>query len=347
MRILRRMQPIFVLLALVFMTLLLRSQWEELQSYTWQLDARWLAVSAGAIMAAWAVEIVIWRWLLRTVGGILPYWPAARIWFLSAIVRYIPGNIWQPLSITLLSERRGVKPEATLTSVVLYQVITILAVAPIAAAYFALTGNWGVLTDMVSGAAPALIALALTPVIVFIVRPGWLIELVNWALHRMGRPRLPIGLARTTLVALLAIAIADWLIWGTAFCALAFGISQYTTEQIWVLAPHLIIIYPVAYAVGFISFLTPSGLGVREGALYLLLAPLVGGGAVTVLALAMRVWTMLGELIAAGVSALIPDAPHPDRTTVNPGAIAAAEATPAVELIQQEGGLGERLTAEG
>lgn len=341
MRVLRRMQPIFMLLAIAFMALLLRSQWEELQSYTWRIDPRWLAISAGAIIAAWAVEIVIWRWLLRTVGNHLPFWPAARIWFLSAIVRYIPGNIWQPLSITILSERRGVKPEATLISVVLYQVITILAVAPIAAVYFALTGNWGILTDLLREAAPGLILLALTPVLVFVARPSLLIELVNWALHRMGRTRLPIGLSRITLIALMAIAIVDWLIWGTAFCALAFGISEYIPSQLWTLAPHLIVIYPVAYAIGFISFLTPSGLGVREGALYLLLAPLVGGGGVTVLALAMRVWTMLGELIAAGVSALFPDrAPE------------ALDSLPIAEPLQdsdtaQERGLGEGLTAGG
>jgi hypothetical protein len=304
---LRRMQPFFVVLALGFMLLLLRSQWEELQRYEWRLTPLWLAASAALMVAAWAVEIVIWLRLLGAVGSGLPYWPAARIWFLSAIVRYIPGNIWQPLSITLLAERRGVKPEATLTSVVLYQVVTILAVAPIAAAYFALTGNWGVLTDMLRGAAPWLIALALAPVIAFIAQPGWLLEVVNWALHRIGRARLPIGLSRTALLSVLAIAMVDWLLWGAAFCALAFGIGQYSAIQMAALAPHLIVLYSVAYAVGFVSFLTPSGLGVREGALYLLLAPLLGGGAVTVLALAMRVWTTLGELIAAGVSAVIPD----------------------------------------
>ena len=307
MRFLRRMQPVFVLLALLFMGLLLHSQWEELQRYEWQINPFWLAISAGFMVAAWAVEVAIWLRLLGTVGSGLPYWPAARIWFLSAIVRYIPGNIWQPLSITLMSQRRGIKPEATLTSVVLYQVVTILAVAPIAAAYFALTGNWGVLTGVLSGAAPWLIAAALTPVIIFIVQPGWLLEVVNWGLHRLGRARLPIGLSRTALILLIAIAIADWLIWGITFCTLAFGISQYTPGEMWALAPHLIAIYSVAYAIGFVSFLTPSGLGVREGALYMLLAPLLGGGAVTILALAMRIWTTLGELVAAGVSALLPD----------------------------------------
>jgi len=306
-RILRRMQPLFVLLALIFMILLLHSQWAELQSYVWQLRPAWLALSAGCLAAAWAVEVALWRWLLRTVGGRLPYWSAVRIWFLSAIVRYIPGNIWQPLSITLLAQRRGVKPEATLTSIVLYQVIITLAVAPIAGVYFAVTGNWGVLTDLVRGAAPWLIAVGLAPFVIFIVQPAWLIECVNWGLHRLRRARLPGGLTRPALLALLALAGVDWLLWGAAFATLSFGINAYAPATMWTLAPHLIAVYPVAYAIGYLSLLTPSGLGVREGALYLLLAPITGGAAITLLALAMRVWTTLGELVAAGVSALIPD----------------------------------------
>jgi uncharacterized membrane protein YbhN (UPF0104 family) len=306
-RVLQRLQPIFILLALLFVALLLGSQWQELQNYAWQITPFWLVVSACGLVAAWAVEIVIWRRLLRTVGGQLRYGSALRIWFLSAIVRYIPGNIWQPLSITLLAQQRGVKPEATLTSIVLYQVIITLAVAPIAAVYFAATGNWGVLTDLMRGAAPWAIAVGLTPLIAFVVQPAWLIALVNWGLQRLGRNRLPHSLTRSELLLALALAVVDWLLWGTVFAALAFGVHAYTPAEMWALAPHLIAIYPVAYVIGFLSFITPSGLGVREGALYLLLAPVTGGATITLLALAMRVWTMLGELIAAGVSVLLPD----------------------------------------
>ena len=306
-KVLRRLQPIFILLALLFIALLLGSQWQELQSYTWQITPFWLAISAGGLAAAWVVEVAIWRRLLRTVGGNLYYGSALRIWFLSAIVRYIPGNIWQPLSITLLAQQRGVKPEATLTSIVLYQAIITLAVAPIAAVYFAATGNWGVLTDLMHSAAPWAIAVGLAPLIAFVVQPAWLIALINWGLQRIGRNRLPHELTRMELLHALALAIVDWLLWGVAFMALAFGIHAYTLAEMWTLAPHRIAVYPVAYVIGFLSFITPSGLGVREGALYLLLAPVTGGGAITLLALAMRVWTTLGELIAAGISALIPD----------------------------------------
>lgn len=307
MRTLRRMQPIFVLLALLFMALLLRSQWEELQTHQWQLNPPWLVASAGFLVAAWAVEIAVWLRLLRTVGGRLGYWPGARIWFLSAIVRYIPGNVWQPLSMTLLCQRRGVKPEATVTSILLYQVVTLLAVTPVAAVYFGATGNWGLLTGLLAGYGPLLVVAGLVPLVAFVIRPSLLIEFINWVLVRFGRKALDTSLSRTELMLVLGLTVFDWMIWGASFCALAFGLNAYTPQEMLSLAPHLIAVYPVAFAVGFVSLITPSGLGVREGAFYLLLAPLMGGGTVTVVALAMRIWTMLGEAIAAGVSLLLPD----------------------------------------
>ena len=307
MRILRRMQPLFVLLALLFMALLLHSQWEELQTHQWQLNPLWLTVSAGFLVVAWAVEIAVWLRLLRTVGGHLGYWPGARIWFLSAIVRYIPGNVWQPLSMTLLCQRRGVKPEATVTSILLYQMVTLLAVTPIFALYFGITGNWGLLTGLLAGFGPWLVAAGLAPLVAFVVRPRMLIELVNWLLVRFGRDALSTALSRIELILVLGLTVVDWMIWGASFCALAFGLNRYTPQEMLSLAPHLIAVYPVGFAVGFVTLITPSGLGVREGAFYLLLAPILGGGAVTVIALAMRIWTMLGEVAAAGVSLLLPD----------------------------------------
>ncbi len=320
MRTLRRMQPLFVLLALLFMALLLRSQWEELQTHQWQLNPPWLVASAVLLVAAWAVEIAVWLRLLHTVGGKLGYGPGARIWFLSAIVRYIPGNVWQPLSMTLLCQRRGVKPEATVTSILLYQVIILLAVTPIAAIYFGASGNWGLLTDLLSGFGPWLIGIGLAPLAAFLVRPALLIDVVNWGLRRFGRSPLETGFTRGALVTILALAVADWVIWGASFCALAFGLNSYSAPEMLALAPHLIAVYSVAYAIGLVSLLTPSGLGVREGAFYLLLAPIMGGGTVTVVALAMRIWTMVGEAIAAAISLVLPDrlpAPAPDAAATD------------------------------
>jgi uncharacterized membrane protein YbhN (UPF0104 family) len=238
------------------------------------------------------------------VGAHLPLRPATRIWFLSAVVRYVPGNIWQPLSMTLQCERRGIAPEATLTSVLFYQVLTLLGASPIAAIYFGVTGNWGLLTGPLHAWTPLLVGLGLAPIVVFVVRPAWLIEIVNWLLAKLKRPPLALNLTRADAVVVLLLAAVDWLLWGACFAALTFALEAFPPAEILQLAPHLVAGYAIAYVVGIVSLITPSGLGVREGALYLLLAPLVGGGVVAVAAIAMRLWVTLGELLAAGACLL-------------------------------------------
>lgn len=307
MRTIQKLQPLFLALAFIFIVLLLASQWAELSSHTWRLDWRWLLVSAAFLLGAWAVEIQVWRVLLAVVGGRLAYWPAARIWFLSAITRYVPGNIWQPLSITLMCQRRGVPPTVTLTSVVFYQILVLLSSLPIAALYLGVTGNWGLLTPTLAPWTPLFVAGSLIPVAVYLVRPAVLLEVVNWVLAKLKRLPLAAHITRPVALAVLLLALFDWLLWGASFAALTFALQEYSTAEMLRLAPHLVAAYAIAYTIGLVSLLTPSGIGVREGAFYVLLAPLLGGGVITVSALAMRLWTTLGELIAAGVSALVRD----------------------------------------
>ncbi len=295
------MQPLFLLLAVVLIGFLLANQWEQLSAVSWRLEPSWLLVSTLFLFGSWAVEVLIWCWILLLLGSRLPYLTAVRIWFLAAIVRYIPGNIWQPLSMTIRSQKFGVRPEATLTSVLLYQVIILLAAAPIATLYFGLSGNYGLLNDWLAGIGPWLLGLTILPVLIFLLRPDWLVEVLNRLLRIVKRPALEAELSSANLLGLLCVAIVDWLLWGTSFAALTFALGTYSAEQLSALAPHLIASYPIAYAIGFLSLITPSGFGVREGALYVLLSPLLGGSVVTIAALGMRLWTMVGELVAAAV----------------------------------------------
>jgi len=56
----------------------------------------------------------------------------------------------------------------------------------------------------------------------------------------------------------------------------------------------------VAGVAGILAVFVPAGLGVREAALSLLLAPQLGEGLAIGLALASRVWLLLSELGAFG-----------------------------------------------
>ena len=303
-RLLRWVQPLMMVAATIFILLLLARQWPSLRAHAWQLRAGWLALSALAMIASWAVEIALWRAILAALGGRVAYLPAARIWFKSAVVRYVPGNIWQPLSMTIQAQQQGVRPEATVTSVALYQGIILMAAAPMAALYFWLTGNWGLMAVTAGTLRLLLILLALSPVALFLASPNLLITMLNWLLAKVGRPGVDAGLGRMQLAAMLAVAAFDWLLWGAAFATLTYGVTVLTGAEMAALAPHLIAAYAIAYCVGFLSFITPSGFGVREGALYVLLATVMDPAVVTVAALAMRVWTMVGEVVMAILATL-------------------------------------------
>ena len=254
------------------------------------------------MLASWALEVRIWHLLLRVVDGIVPYGAALRMWFLAALIRYIPGNVWQPLSLTLYCQHWGVRPEATIASIALYQAVVLLAVIPLALTYFGLTGNWGVLTIILQGFAPWLLNLGALPLLIFLLRPNWLLAILNWALVRMGRNAIDGHIATGQLLGLLLLGIITWLCWGASFAALALALGRPTALSLGEFVLHLVAVYSVAYAIGFLSLITPSGFGVREGTFYLLLTPLLPGGYVTAIALAMRLWNILGEVIMALVT---------------------------------------------
>ena len=299
----RWLQPALLLVALLAVAWFLRQQWPALRSYPWRFDAVWFTAACASLVVTWAVEVGIWRAVLRMVGGELGYWPAVRIWFLSAVVRYVPGNIWQPLSLTLYGRRYGIAAEATVTSIALYQVVILLAAAPLAAVYFVWIDTQTLLAQLL-GQVHWLVALAAAvPLGVFVARPGLFMALLNWGLARMGRPQLTIRLSGPGLLALIVAAIIDWLLWGSTFAAFVFALVGAGIPDLRGLWPQLMLSYPIAYAIGFLSLLTPSGFGVREGAFFLLLVPRLDGAVVTVVALAMRLWTTVGELLFALLSA--------------------------------------------
>jgi hypothetical protein len=86
-----------------------------------------------------------------------------------------------------------------------------------------------------------------------------------------------------------------WVLTGLAFAALVRAMFPLPASDL----PLAIAGYSASYAVGFLSLLTPGGIGVREGVLVLALAPVMPAGPALVVALVSRLWMMLFELLGA------------------------------------------------
>jgi uncharacterized membrane protein YbhN (UPF0104 family) len=275
----------------VFFAVTLAARWREVISLKWQPRPGVFALACVLLALSYALVACLWGLALRRAAG-TPVRAGARIWFLANLARYVPGNVWSFVGAVELARREGVARSRTLAVMALTQVLSVgvalLAGLPVLLAERARLGR------------PALLG----AVAVVVVAAG--AAVFRRQLLGLARRRLP-GLDPGALVpapgtvALLTVGYAAyWAVTGLAFAALVASAYRLAPGDV----PLVVAAYAAAYAVGFLSLLTPAGLGVREGVLVVALAPVLPAGPALVVALVSRVWTMLAELAGAAAAQL-------------------------------------------
>ena len=275
-----------------FFVATLAARWNDVISLNWRLEPGLFVLAT--VLLALSYVLVAWLWglaLHRAAGTRLA--AGARIWFLSNLARYVPGNVWSYVGAVELARREGVARRTTLSVMAITQVLSVGVAL--------LTGLPVLLAERARLGRPALL--------------GVVVVLVAAALAAIFRRRL-LGLARRRLpdfdpadvtpsagtVALLTVGYAAyWVVTGLAFAALVASLYPLALTDI----PVVVAAYAAAYAVGFLALLTPAGLGVREGVLVVALAPVLPAGPALVVALISRLWMMLVELAGAAVAHLV------------------------------------------
>lgn len=294
----RRLKSLIRIAALVislgFMAALVSTQWQALQTFQWQVRPALLALSLAGLWLAWLLELSVWRFLLASLGGYLRWGRAAQTWFLSNIARYIPGNIWQFLGMAELAADDGVSRVTTFASIALHQALSTAVGMVLAAVYFAVAGK-GALLDAIRP------FLWLIPLGLLLCNPRFLAWSLNTLLRLAKRPPIEVTLTWPQLGLILFGYLGVWLMMGSAFAVLAGSFTPVTPQQV----AALIATWAAAYVIGYLSLLTPSGLGIREGVMILLLAPLFPAPLPTIIALAARLWMVIGEVVAAAVALVV------------------------------------------
>lgn len=290
----RLVKGIILVVALGFLVALVRSQWSALQAYEWQLAPGWAVAALVGLELTWFFEAATWRMILTSVGGVLPARQTFLIWFLSNIVRYIPGNVWQFLGMAELAHEAGVPRLMTLTSIVLHQIISTAVGVVLAACYFALfdTGDW------LRTLRPLLL---IVPFGLLLLQPRILEGLLNWLLRKVKRPPIRVLLTWRQIWLLIGRYVIVWVMMGLSFAALVRALTPID----WPAVPYLVATWAAAYVIGYLTLLTPAGLGVREGALALLLFAIMPQGVAAVIAIVARLWMVAGEVLGAGAALIV------------------------------------------
>ena len=100
------------------------------------------------------------------------------------------------------------------------------------------------------------------------------------------------------LFRLIVIYLLLWACIGVSFFLFIKSIYPIRIGQL----PIISSIYPFAWSIGFMSLITPGGLGVREGVLSIFLTMCLPPVTATLVALLSRLWVIIIEIILAGIA---------------------------------------------
>lgn len=267
-------------------------QWETASAYSfdWALRPGWIALALGTTWLCYTVLIEGWRRAVLAMGDQLRYLPAARIWTVASLGKYLPGKVWATVGAATMARAAGVSPGVAVPAALLLQGLAVasglLVVAVTVPA--AMLGRYG---DAGYGAVLALTATTLAG-IGFLAWPRGLAFVV-----RVGRGRIPpIPAVPPRALALgFAANVAAWLGYGLAFTLLARGLFAEPELALRVAIGS----FTASYLAGLLALFAAGGIGVRESMLVLLLSESLGVKFAVALAIASRLLLTVAELGAA------------------------------------------------
>ncbi|GAA3238931.1 hypothetical protein GCM10010468_74790 [Actinocorallia longicatena] len=264
------------------------SQWSLIVEALGRMSPLALIGALAAGMAGLGLWMLGWRALLAGFGAPLGVRATTRIMFLGQLGKYVPGSVWALLGQVELARPYGVSRVSSGSATIMAMATTVATGCVTAAVALPLTSA--------DAAGRYWWALALAPFMLACLHPAIVTRALNLALRAVRRPPLerPVG-GRAMLLAVLW-TLAGWALFGV---------------HMWLLLPEgspalAAGAYALAYVVGFLVIFAPGGLGAREAALVLALAPVITRPDALVAALASRAVLTTADLIWAGIGALQP-----------------------------------------
>jgi uncharacterized membrane protein YbhN (UPF0104 family) len=282
----RLLRVLLALVALAFLGYGLARNWDETAAALTSLSPWALLGAFAAVLLGQFCMLLAWRHVLAGLGSPLPLRVTGRIMFVGQLGKYIPGSVWAYAAMMELGRDHGSPPRRTFACISLSLVINLGVALAIAAATLGTQ----------QAVRQAWYLLLLVPVIAVCLHPRVLTWGLNLALRLARREPLESALSGRTVLVATAWTALGWFV---------YGLHTWLLAGRWDLYVVATGAYAFAWATGLLTFVVPAGVGVREGALVLVFAPLIGTGAALAAAVVSRLAFTLADVTAAGVAFLL------------------------------------------
>nr|WP_240941974.1 lysylphosphatidylglycerol synthase domain-containing protein [Planosporangium thailandense] len=289
-----------------FMVYSVVTQWKQV-SQAW-LGLAWqsVALSLVAAIAGMLANVMAWRASLKDLEHEVSFVSAARINFIGALGKYLPGSVWAYVMQMEFGRRAGLpRARAFLASIVALGLGTTAALAVGTLALPSLFDGAKAAESYGSSVRVALyIVMVLVPIALICAIPQVLTRLIQLLLRVLRRPPLTHTLSWGGVLRVVGWAAVGWVCFGIHLWLLANAQAAPGVDGLF----RSIGAFALALTVGVFAIFAPSGLGVREAVLVAALVPSLPGhnaaGIAYGIALMSRMLFILADALMAGAAAL-------------------------------------------
>ena len=272
--------------------LALWKNWGAVSSELGKISPLALVAALLCTLAAPVLTLLGWRVLLADLGTRLPAAPAASVFFVGQLGKYVPGSVWTVVAQAEMGSRLHVPRRrmavAGLLSIGLAVITGCLIGIPAVPRLLARDEHafswWWVVIAVVLGAA--------------LLWPRLLNAAISRGLRLLRREVLEHDLSGRAVVVTSAWFVGAWVAVGLAAFILSRAVAPDVDTGQLLLA--CISGYALASAAGMFSILVPAGVGVRDGVLALVLMTLMPAPAATAVVVVARFLAVIADLLVAG-----------------------------------------------
>jgi hypothetical protein len=280
------------------------------------LTAALLTAVAGPLLG-----MLSWRTVLLECGGPVSLARVLRIFFVGYLAKYVPGKLPGMVAAVKVAMSNGVTLPRMIGAGVLSMVLVHLTGLTV-----------GLLAGVeVLGGKAGWLVLAAVPIVVVAWRPDLVTRAGRLATRLLRRPAPASAPSARGLRWAVAVQTGSWLVSGLHLWLLAVAMGAPPARSLALCVGA----FSLATVVGMLAVVAPDGLGVREAVLLAALAAVLPVPAATLVVLASRLVTTVGEVVLGG--AALAAAELLQRRESTPEGVLARKAGSHVEVDEHRG----------
>lgn len=283
----RILQTTILIASIVFLTWILWKDIDSLREKSFQVRYELLALSIPFFCLSIFFQFCSWHRLTSSLNIALSFPLSMRAWFISQFGKYIPGKVF------LLLGRMSFYPkEHTIivgTAFYLEILIAVITATFVSLACLSFSPTKDILGFDIHW------LLFLSPMLITLAHPRLVSAILKQGMKKLNKPYHEIGLKWKTILSSMIFYMVAWSFTGTGVALCIYALTPINIQQIIFSTGS----FALAAIAGLLVIFAPSGIGVRESILTLLLGTIISPALAVVVAVFARVCMSIAEILSA------------------------------------------------